>query len=68
MVAFALMFAISLIASALATPIDSAEISRRALPVGISASTARSYLSECACTPHRPVLWHKMHLTLYLLQ
>jgi len=52
MVAFASIFAITLMASALASPFDSAaEISRRELPVGISVEVATSYLSQCARIP-----------------
>jgi len=47
MVAFSSIFAVgTLITSTLATPLHFSELDRRALPIGISASTARSYLSE----------------------
>jgi len=47
MVAFSSMLAIgTLIASTLAAPLHFSELDHRALPIGISASTARAYLSQ----------------------
>jgi hypothetical protein len=54
----------TLIASTLAGPLHVAEYDRRALPVGISVATARTYLSQRKCryllfistTPQRCIL------------
>lgn len=47
MVAFSSILAVgTLIASALATPLHFPELDRRALPIGISVSTAKTYLSQ----------------------
>jgi len=50
MVAFSSILTIgTLIACTLATPLHFSELDRRALPIGISVSTARTYLSQCEC-------------------
>jgi len=50
MVAFSSIFVIgTIIASTLAAPLHSSELNRRALPVGISVSTAKTYLSQSEC-------------------
>ena len=56
MVAFSSILAAgTLIATIIAAPLHFSEFGRRALPVGISASTAKTYLSQCECL-HPPFL------------
>ena len=52
MVAFSSILAVStLAASTLAAPLRFSEFDRRALPIGISVATAKTYLSQRGC-PH----------------
>ncbi|KAF9645867.1 hypothetical protein BDM02DRAFT_390108 [Thelephora ganbajun] len=67
MVAFSSILAVStLIASTLAAPLRSSELDRRALPVGITVETARSYLSQLTVdTPSNSPAYKRSYFKLW---
>jgi len=69
MVAFSSILAVcTLVASTLAAPLHFSELDRRALPIGISVSTAKSYLSQLAvATPSNSPAYKRDYFNLWII-